>query len=99
MTIMGGATVSYKNKYSSFSVLSHSFITKPMTFKQYTKWQKKNNLVSYFPSAGIRFISIEEAVDIICSNNEYRNAIKVLKEAKLLDKYTNGLVIDFYLNI
>ena len=44
MTIMGGATVSYKNKYSSFSVLSHSFITKPMTFKQYTKWQKKNKL-------------------------------------------------------
>lgn len=97
---MGRANVLYKNKYICFSSITDSFITKPMSERKYEKWRKKEFGNVYYPSLNnSHFITIEEAVNMICSNREYRDAIKVLREAKFLDKYTQGLVIDYYLDI
>lgn len=95
---MGSANVLYKNKYNRFSDMTNSFLVKAMTKRRYEKWRKKE----YGPDCPLNesyFITIEEAVNMICSNREYRDAIKVLREAKFLDKYTQGLVIDYYLDI
>lgn len=97
---MGRANVLYKNKYSCFSSITDSFITKPMSERKYEKWRKKEFGNVYYPSLdNSHFITIEEAVNSICLHREYREAINVLKTAKLLDKYTQGLIIDFYLQI
>lgn len=97
---MGTTNVLYKNKYSCFSSITDSFITKPMTKRRYEKWRKKEFGNVYYPSLdNSHFITIEEAVNSICLHREYRQSINVLKVAKLLDKYTQGLIIDFYLQI
>lgn len=95
---MGSVNVLYKNKYNRFSDITNSFLVKAMTKRRYENWRKKE----YGPDCSLNesyFITIEEAVNMICSNREYRDAIKVLREAKFLDKYTQGLVIDYYLDI
>lgn len=97
---MSRANVLYKNKCSCFSNITNSFITKPMSERKYEKWRKKEFGNAYHSILNNSdFITIEEAVNSICLNREYREAINVLKAAKLLDKYTQGLIIDFYLQI
>lgn len=97
---MSRANVLYKNKCSCFSSITNSFITKPMSERKYEKWRKKEYGNAYHSLLdNSNFITIEEAVNSICLHREYREAINVLKTAKLLDKYTQGLIIDFYLQI
>lgn len=96
---MGRANVLYKTKYSCFSSITECFITTPMSKRRYEKWRKKQYGESYYCSLdNSYFITIEEAINSICLNRNFDESINTLKEAKLLDKYTRRLVINYYLN-
>ena len=56
------------------------------------------NLIEQWKKQNTHFLQIL-FTDYKIINREYRESINVLKTAKLLDKYTQGLIIDFYLEI
>lgn len=94
---MSRSNVLYKNKYSCFSSIVDTSITKPMDKTEYENWRLlEYGKYNFKPVEQCYNISIEDAINSMCLNRVYDEVIQELKETNMLDEYTEQLVKNYF---